>query len=143
MLWLLSLVLLRQQGRRHGCHSQCFSAAVGMVVRVWMWLPNTAELTEAGQEILPIEWRVQAEIFPPSNCSVPAPGGLSHCTRYHSSECLQQQCLTCTEAGGITVWYLKTPSFLDLRLAAQELPRNVGISLSSSAVWGYCLNQLL
>lgn len=54
MLWLLSLVLLRQQGRRHGCHSQCFSAAVGMVVRVWMWLPNTAELTEAGQKSFPL-----------------------------------------------------------------------------------------
>lgn len=38
-------------------------------------------------ESLPVDWKVQAETFPSSNCPVPAQGGLSHCTRWHSSEC--------------------------------------------------------
>lgn len=58
-------------------------------------------------ETLPREWKVQAETFPSSNCPVPAQGGPSHCMRCHSSGRPQQQHLTPTEAGGITVWQKK------------------------------------
>lgn len=61
-------------------------------------------------ENLPMEWQVQTQTFPSTNCPVPAQRGPSHCTGCHSSGCPQQQCLTPTVAGGITKWQEKKPT---------------------------------
>lgn len=51
--------------------------------------------------------------------------------RCHSSGHPQQQRLTPTEAGGITVRQKKKPKAFLISGLAQELPSNVGVSLSS------------
>lgn len=100
----------------------CSGGHGGMVVRARMSPPYVA-----GQKPFPWDGKRRLKRFHSVTAQCQHGGDQAIAWGCHSSGCLQQQCLTPTVAGGIAKWQKKTRSFSDLRLAAQELPSNVGI----------------